>query len=196
MEPLMLKRFQPKRNINMDEIPVLLVIASEGFQHIEYNVTRKVLTDAGFTVVTASDGFDKAIAGNGSKAHIDIALNQIRIDDYQGIFFIGGPGTLDHLDNNTSYKILQQAFLQHKPIGAICIATRILAKAGVLRDKYATGWNEDGLLDALYAENGVTYLPEEKVVVESNIITATDPSVAQQFGEKIVELLQSKQRWG
>jgi protease I len=180
----------------MDEINVLLVIASQGFQQIEYGVTKQVLTDAGFTVVTASDGFDKAVAKDGSKVAIDISLNQVRINDYQGIFFIGGPGTLEHLDNNISYKILQEAALQHKPIGAICIATRILASAGVLRDKYATGWNEDGLLEALFAENGAHYLPEEKVVVESNIITATDPSVAQQFGEKIVELLQSKQRWG
>jgi hypothetical protein len=39
-------------------------------------------------------------------------------------------------------------------------------------------------------------VPEEKIVVESNIITATDPSVAQQFGEEIVQLLQSKQTWG
>jgi putative intracellular protease/amidase len=180
----------------MDEITVLLVIASEGFEQTEYGVTKKMLVDAGFTVVTASNVFDKAVAKDGSKVAVDITLNQVKIDNYQGIFFIGGPGTLDHLDNNTSYTILQNASLQHKPIGAICIATRILAKAGVLRDKYATGWNEDGLLQALYTENGITYLPEEKVVVESNVITATDPSAAQQFGEKIVELLQSKQRWG
>lgn len=180
----------------MDEITVLLVIASKDFQQTEYGVTKKVLTDAGFTIVTASDGFDKAIAHDGSKVHVDITLNQIRINDYQGIFFIGGPGTVEHLDNNISYKIIQEAALQHKPIGAICIATRILAKAGVLRDKYATGWNEDGLLDAIFAENGAHYLPEEKVVVESNTITATDPSVAEQFGKQIVELLQSKQRWG
>jgi protease I len=180
----------------MDEINVLLVIASKGFQQTEYDITKKVLTSAGFIVITASDGFDRAIAKDGSKIHVDITLHQIKINDYQGIFFIGGPGTLEHLDNNTSYKILQEAALQHKPIGAICIATRILAKAGVLRDKYATGWNEDGLLDAIFAENGAHYLPEEKVVVESNVITATDPSVAQQFGEQIVELLQSKQTWG
>jgi putative intracellular protease/amidase len=180
----------------MDEITVLLVIASKGFQQIEYGVTKKMLVDAGFTVVTASDVSDKAIAKDGSKVPVDITLSQVRINNYQGIFFIGGPGTLEQLDNNTSYKILQEAALQHKPIGAICIATRILAKAGVLRDKYATGWNDDGLLDALYAENGVTFLPEEKVVVESNVITATDPSAAQQFGEQIVELLQSKQTWG
>lgn len=180
----------------MDETSVLLVIASDGFQHTEYGITKQVLKDAGFKVITASDSSGIATAKNGSTTHVDITLDHIRIDNYQGIFFIGGPGTLDHLDNNTSYKVLQEAFLQHKPIGAICIATRILAKSGVLRDKYATGWNDDGLLDAIYKENGVTYVPEEKVVVESNVITATDPSVAQQFGENIVELLQSKQRWG
>ncbi len=180
----------------MDEIAVLLVIASDGFQQTEYNVPKKILTDAGFSVVTASDKAGIAVAKDGSTIHVDHSLDQVIVNDYEGIFFIGGPGALDYLDNNTSYKILQEAFQQHKPIGAICIATRILAKAGVLRDKYATGWNEDGLLNAIYKECGVIYLPEEKVVVESNMITATDPSAAQQFGEKIVELLQSKQSWG
>jgi protease I len=180
----------------MDDIAVLLVIASEGFQQIEYNVTKQMLQNANFNVVTASNASGTATAKDGSTAPIDTTLDDVDIENYEGIFFIGGPGTLEHLDNNLSYKILQEALLQHKPIGAICIATRILAKAGVLHDKYATGWNEDGLLNALYAEYGVTYLPEEKVVLESNVITATDPSAAEQFGEHIVQLLRSKQRWG
>jgi putative intracellular protease/amidase len=180
----------------MEETTVLLVVASEGFQHIEYGVTKQILQDAGFTVMTASDKSGIATAKNGSTTHVDITLDHIMVNNYAGIFFIGGPGALECLDNNTSYKILQEAFYQHKPLGAICIATRILAKSGVLRDKYATGWNEDGLLDALYAEYRVVYLPEEKVVVESNTITATDPSAAEQFGKKIVELLQAKQSWG
>ena len=66
----------------------------------------------------------------------------------------------------------------------------------MLHSKYATGWNEDGLLNILFEECGVVYLPEEKVVVESNIITATDPSVAKEFGKKIVEMVQAKQSWG
>lgn len=180
----------------MEDTTVLLVIASHGFQHIEYGVTKKIIQSAGFTVITASDTSGTAIAKDGSTTHVDITLDHVTVNNYAGIFFIGGPGALEHLDNNTSYKILQEAFYQHKPLGAICIATRILAKSGVLKDKYATGWNEDGLLNALYAEYGVVYLLEEKVVVESNTITATDPSAAEQFGEKIVELLEAKQRWG
>ena len=180
----------------MDEMAVLLVIASEGFQHIEYGVTKNILQNAGFTVITASDKPGIAVAKNGSTTDIDITLDHVIASHYEGIFFIGGPGTLDHLDNNKSYKIIREALQQYKPLGAICIATRILAKAGALRDRYATGWNEDGLLNDLYKENNAIYLPEEKVVVSANVITATDPSAAQQFGEQIVQLLQSKQAWG
>lgn len=180
----------------MDQTAVLLVIAFDGFQQIEYGVTKKIITDAGFTVVTASDKTGMATAKDGSTVKVDVSLDQVVVSDYEGIFFIGGPGTLEHLDNNISYKILQEAALQHRPLGAICIATRILASAGVLLDKYATGWNDDGLLNKIYAECGAVYLPEEKVVLESNVITASDPSAAEQFGKQIVQLLQSKQSWG
>ena len=39
----------------MDEIKVLLIIASKGFQPIEYDVTKQTIIDAGFTVITASN---------------------------------------------------------------------------------------------------------------------------------------------
>jgi putative intracellular protease/amidase len=180
----------------MDDTTVLLVIASNGFQHIEYGETKKVIEDAGFIVTTASDKAENATAKNGSTVPVDIALDDVIPSNYAGIFFIGGPGAMEYLDNNISYKILQEAFYQNKPVGGICIATRILAKAGVLHDKYATGWNEDGELNKIFADNNVHYLPEEKVVAVDNVITATDPSAAHDFGLHIVEMLQNKQRWG
>jgi putative intracellular protease/amidase len=116
----------------MDDSTVLLVIASNGFQHVEYGQTKKVIEDAGFIVTTASDKAENAIAKDGSTAHVDIALDDVVPSNYAGIFFIGGPGAMECLDNNISYKILQEAFYQNKPVGGICIATRVLAKAGVL----------------------------------------------------------------
>lgn len=175
---------------------VLFVVASQGFQQTEYATPKRILENVGFSVITASDKPDIAIAKDGSKTFVNITLDKVNVNDYAGIFFIGGPGALNHLDNEKSYKILKQAVVQHKPIGAICISTRILAKAGVLDGKMATGWNEDGELDELFKNYNIQFLPEEKVVVESNIITATDPSAAEEFGNRIVELLQSKQNWG
>lgn len=180
----------------MDEIAVLLVIASQGFEPVEYGETKKVIEAGGFTVQTASDTSDRAIGKDGSSVLVDIALDDVVPHNYSGVFFVGGPGAMEHLDNITSYKILQEAFYQNKPVGAICIATRILAKAGVLNDKYATGWNEDGELDRIYADNKVIYTPGEKVVAVDNVITATDPSAAHDFGKHIVEMLQNKQCWG
>jgi putative intracellular protease/amidase len=175
---------------------VLLIIASHGFEQTEYHDTKKVIAAAGFPVITASDKLGNAIAKDNSMVPVEITIDDITASDYAGIFFIGGPQALEHLDNATSYKIAQDAFYSHIPVGAICIATRILAKAGILDDKYATGWNEDGKLPQIYADYNVHYLPEEKVVVADNIITATDPSAAHDFGKHIVEMLQNQQRWG
>jgi protease I len=180
----------------MDEIRVLFVIAFSGFQPIEYNVTKKIVEDAGFTVVTASDKLGNAVAKDKSTQAVDIALDTVKLNNYCGVVFIGGPGALDHLDNSTSYKIIQEMVRQNKPVCAICLATRIFAKSGILHGKKATGWNGDGQAPAIFAGEGVHYVAEENVVVDDNIITATGPEAAQQFGEAVVKLLQKKQHWG
>ena len=180
----------------LNESSVLLIIASEGFQQIEYHDTKKEIAHAGFPVITASNKLGNAIAKDGSKVSVEIIIDDIKVKDYAGIFFIGGPGTLEHLDNEKSYAIAQDAMVQKKPIGAICVATRILAKSGILTHRYATGWNGDDQLPTVFAEYNVNYLPEEKVVVDGNIITATDPSAAHDFGQHIVEMLQNQERWG
>src|SRR5438045_1501341 len=139
----------------MDDSSVLLIIASQGFEPTEYHDTKKVIAAAGFPVITASDKAGNAIGKDGSKVLLEISIDHIDTHNYAGIFFIGGPGALEHLDNATSYKIAQEAFAQNKPIGAICISTRILAKSGILHDRYATGWNEDSELNKIYADNNV-----------------------------------------
>lgn len=167
---------------------VLLIIANEGYQHIEYGIPKKILTEAGIKVETASDKAVPAIAKDGSTTTVDVTLDKVDPDLYDGIFFIGGPGALEHLDNEWSYRIIRHAAQNDIPLGAICISTRILAKAGIMTDHKATGWNGDDKLDELYKEYDVEYI-KKNVVVDKNIITATNPDSAQEFGEQIVALL-------
>ena len=126
---------------------------------------------------------------------MDLTLPEVRVDDYDGIFFIGGPGSIEHLDNEQSYKIIKTAAEKHLPLGAICMATRILAHAGALTRKRATGWNGDNELEKIYEEYDVKYLPEP-VVVEENIITAVGPTAAKTFGQEIVAVLHNNKGWG
>ena len=167
---------------------VALVIAHEGYQQVEYGEPKKILENAGFTVITVSDQAGTAKAKDNSTTQADATIADINVKEYAGIFFIGGPGALEHLDNQASYQLLQAARANHIPIGAICISTRILAYANVLEGIEATGWNDDNKLEKIYYDYKVSYAPVD-VMVCNGIVTATGPSVARQFGEEIVTLL-------
>lgn len=173
----------------MSHKKVLLIIAHDGFQPVEYTIPKKTLTQAGYQVITASNKPGTATAKDKSTAPVDMTLDQVAVADYDGIFFIGGPGSLDNLDHEASYDIINQAYRQQKIIGAICLATRILAAAGVLTAHAATGWDGDGKLSDIYREYEVYYLPDQKVVTQGNIITATGPEAAQDFADQAVRMM-------
>ena len=174
---------------------VLFVIAHKGYQPVEYEEPKKILEDAGFTVITASDQPGTATDKDGGTTHVDLTLPEVRVEDYDGVFFIGGPGALEYLDNPQSYKIIKETAEKHLPLGAICMSTRILAHANALTRKRATGWNGDNELEKIYEEYDVKYMPEP-VVVEENIITAVGPTDAKTFGQEIVVLLHNNKGWG
>lgn len=173
--------------------PVLLVIASEGFQQTEYGETKKVLEAAGLSVKTASNSYAPAIAKDGSTVPVDITIEQVHPKGYAGIFFIGGPGALENLDKPISLDLLRRATNEKIPVGAICIATRILAHAGILSGKRATGWDGDNTLEKIYKDHDVTYIKQD-VVVDDYMVTATGPSAAKAFGEAIVTLLKDTKK--
>jgi len=171
-------------------LPVLLIIASNGFQPMEYGQPKKILTENGFKVVTASNKPGTAISSNGIKAHVDVTTDKVNVQDYQAIFLVGGPGALENLDNETTYKIVKQAKELGKPFGSICISTRILAHAGVINGKRVTGWDGDNELTGILKDAGAIYTKQRCTLDPSeNIVTAVDPSCAKEFGEKILEVL-------
>jgi protease I len=168
---------------------VLFVIAHEGFRPEEYHEPKKVLQEAGVEFVTASDEAGMAMPKFGDElAKVDLVLDDVKTDDYDGIFFVGGPGALKCLDNEMSYKIIRQAVGLGKIFGAICISPRILAHAGVLKNKKATGWDKDNELAEILEKAGAQYV-REPVVVDGKLITANGPAAAQEFGKKIFESL-------
>ena len=168
---------------------VLLVVAQKNYQPLEYSIPKAILEEAGVKVFTASNQMGEAHSvGNYNSAKVDISLKEVDITNFDGLFFIGGPGALEYLDNEISYKLLQAWQATGKPYGAICISPRILAKAGVLQNKQATGWNGDNLLEKIFSQFGVGYIGEA-VVRDGNVVTADGPSSAEMFGKKILEVL-------
>lgn len=168
---------------------VLFIIAHDGFQPMEYSAPKKILESAGIEVVTASDLGGVAVSLIGQEqAKVDVALSEVEVSDYVGLFFIGGAGALEHLDNDQSYEIIRKAAAGGKIFGAICISPRILAKAGVLKNKKATGWDGDNELGAILSSAGAEYI-REPVVIDGNLITVDGPSAAEAFGKAVASKL-------
>ena len=169
-------------------VKVLFVVASVGYQPKEYTIPKQIVSHEGIEVVTASNGNGVATASDGSSTKIDFSLNQINLEGYAGIFFIGGPGALESLDNQESYRLLSQAQRLNIPYGAICISPRILAHAHTLTGKRATGWDGDGKLTEVFNQSGVIRVAHE-VVIDGNVVTASGPEAAHEFGKAIVSLV-------
>ncbi len=118
-------------------------------------------------------------------------IDAVNPDDYDGIFIIGGPGALDCLDNSTTYSIMQKIAARNKPFGAICISPRILAHAGLLKDKKATCWNGNRQVEELFKKHEISYV-NQPVVIDGTIITANGPQAATDFGKTIVSLIKER----
>ena len=166
----------------------LLIIAHEGYQQVEYNTPKALLMQAGVAVETASNKSGSAIAKDGSTAVVDMVLADVAVGQYDAILFIGGPGAMDNLDTEYSYTIARHCVEDGIPLGAICIAPRILAKAHLLTGKRATGWDGDGQLSDMFFTYGIEYVNED-VVVDGLIVTAAGPHAAQEFGRQMLALI-------
>ncbi len=171
---------------------IILVVASDGYQPIEYSVTKRMLENQGIKVITASNLPGGAVASDLSTTNVDVALDKITISEYDGIFFIGGPGAMKHLDNPNSYHILSQAKKLEIPYGGICIAPRILAKAYALEGKKATCWNDDNATAPIFDGFHVINEMKHDVVTDGLVVTANGPHVADQFAQGIIRVLTKK----
>lgn len=169
---------------------IAIVIAFRDFRDEEYFTPREILEKAGAVIKTVSTRKGRALGVDGGEVEIDFSVVDLDPSDFDATVFIGGPGCLQQLDNENSYKLIRATIAQGKVLGAICISPVILAKAGVLKEKKATVWTsplDKGALKTL-KEYGGEY-QDEAVVVDGQIITATGPAAAKDFGETISKVL-------
>jgi len=178
---------------NLENKKIAMIIAFRDFRDAEYFIPKEILEKAGAEVKTVSDKLGIAIGADGGDTQVDLLISNLNPKDFDAIIFIGGPGSLEHLDNETSYKVARETIGQDKVLGSICISPVILAKAGVLSGKRATVWSSS--LDRgpvkILEEKGATYV-DENVVVDGKLITANGPAAAKEFGQKILEVLTKK----
>ncbi len=167
-------------------LPVLVIIAKQGFQDKELAGVRDELIKAGFSIVLASTESGSCAGKFGSTEQAEIALRDVDISAYDRIVYIGGPGAEAFKDDPDALRIAQQTVKADKILGAICIAPVILAAAGVLNDKQATVWDSGGQQAGFLQSKGAHYTGQT-VTIDGKIITGNGPDSAHEFGKTVAQ---------
>lgn len=165
----------------------LVIIAKQGFQDVELKGTRDGLSAAGFVVVLASTESGSCVGKFGSTEEASLSVRDSDVKDFDRVAFIGGPGAAALADDPACKALAQAVVASEKPLGAICIAPTILAKAGVLKGKKATVWDRGGAQAAILTESGATYVTDD-VVTDGLIVTGNGPEAAEAFGKAFAAL--------
>jgi len=172
---------------------IAIIIAFKNFKDEEYFTPRKILEEAGAKIEVVSNEVGTALGAEGLQVNVNTELGDLDVSNFDAVVFVGGPGALDNLNNQDSYRVIRETVKQNKVLAAICISPVILAKAGVLNGKKATVWTNPLNKEPkkILEENGAIFT-EQNVVVDGNIITANGPDAAAEFGKKLVEVLAFK----
>lgn len=165
---------------------ILMVIAPRDFRDEEFNIPKEIFIDNGYKITVGSIQSGEAIGANGTKTKIDIVASDVDVNQYDAVVFVGGPGMQQILDDD-SLKMLAQKFnVSGKLVSAICVAPAILAKAGLLKNKKATGFTD---VKSDIENNGGKYI-DSPVAIDGNIITANGPKASNEFAKEIIKYLQ------
>jgi len=178
----------------LSEKKALIVIAPNDFQDIEFLHTKEELEKNKIKIIIASTKKETAAGMQGAIVNIDLILNQVDVNDYDAIIFIGGLGASPYYRNKKALSIIKEAYNNGKIICAICVAPLIFAKVGILKGKRATVYDINiKELAQMLKEEGAIYTGKE-VEVDGNIITANGPDAARKFGRTIARELKKQKK--
>jgi protease I len=164
---------------------IAMIVAKNNFRDEEYLHPKEIFVKSGFEVETFSSSTGIAKGMLGATIKVDKKIDELKVEDYDAIVFVGGVGATEYWENKLAHKIANETVKQNKVLAAICIAPVTLAKAGVLKGKKATVFSSE--IEQLKSY-GANYTGEN-IEVDGKIVTASGPHAAKEFGEKIKGLL-------
>ncbi len=174
-------------------MPRVLVPIAEGCEELEAVTIIDILRRAGVEVVTAGLVAGPVRASRGVVLLPDTTLDAVAAEDFDMVVLPGGLPGADHLDQDPRIRrILQRTAQAGGYTAAICAAPKVLASAGVLDGRRATGY--PGVLERLSLPK--TELLAQPVVTDGRVITSRGPGTAMEFALELVERLLGTERRG
>lgn len=163
----------------------ILVLLATGFEEIEALSVVDVLRRANVSCDMGTLDTDYVKGTHNIEIKSDVNINNIDIDEYDGVVLPGGlPGAYNLRDSKKVREIVQKLNNNRKIIAAICAAPEALESFNILNGKKCTSY--PGFIQD---KNNVEYIENELVVEDGNIITSRGPATAIEFSLAILRKL-------
>lgn len=169
----------------------VLVPLAQGCEELEAVTIIALLRRAGITVVTAGLDHEPVVASRGTRLIPDTTLDEALNHDYDMVVLPGGQPGSDNLNKDVRVRgLLKKMANSGKFTAAICAAPAVLAHAGLLDGKRATGF--PGTLEKLTSSK-IT-IENNPVVRDGKVITSRGPGTAMDFALELIEVLSGKEK--
>lgn len=167
-------------------MPRVLVPLAQGCEELEAVTIIDLLRRAGIDVVVAGLTPGIVKASRGTQLVPDTTLDAALLDDFDMVVLPGGMPGAQHLrDDARIMALLQKMAAAGRYTAAICAAPTVLAAAGLLSGKTATGY--PGFLEKMQLPD--VALSTDAVVHDGRVITSRGPGTAMDFALSLVEVL-------
>jgi len=167
------------------EKSILIILAAENFNEIEFLSVKETFERAGFKIFIASDAENLCIGSKGLRIKPDVKFYNMKAINFNGAIIIGGKGIENYKQNLIVHNLLKDFQRQGKPIGAICIAPIVLARAKVLENGRAVCFppyrNE-------LEREGIEFI-DRPIVRFKKVLTARDFLDSDEFATAFIYLL-------
>jgi protease I len=164
----------------------VVVLVEDLYEDLELWYPTIRLREAGAEVVIASPQQARQCESkHGYPAKADVAINQVRVEDFDGVVIPGGycPDRLRRYEE--VIKLVRQFAEAGKMIAFICHAGWVPISAGIIRGVTCTGYFsiKDDLVNA-----GANY-EDKSVVIDRNFISSRSPDDLPDFCRAIIGVL-------
>ena len=164
----------------------VLVPLADGCEELEAVTIIDLLRRGGIEVIVAGLKTGMVKASRGTQLMPDTTLDAALLGEYDMVVLPGGMPGAQHLkDDARVIALIQKMAAAGRYTAAICAAPTVLAEAGVLSGKTATGY--PGFLEKMNLAD-VT-LSTEAVVRDGLVVTSRGPGTAMDFALSLVEIL-------
>lgn len=167
---------------------IVIIVGQKNYNDQEFNYLFERLESEGAEVCVASNTLEKALGRINGYVTPDCKIEDVDPREFAAVVLIGGYGARVYLwDDEPTHQLLRKALAAGKLIAAISTAPVALANAGILENKKATVYPDYVSIQALERQGANhTY---DNVVIDDNIITASDTRFVEKFAEAIIQKL-------